>query len=86
MMNQYHTIMAPHVECEEGSEVGPMELFLQLWFIKTPCCFHDAHNGFKWALLAQQTSGQLMDEVYIGIASCCNSAGQLLNQQAVWGQ
>ena len=86
LMNQYFTFMAPEVECtdDSGESHDPLQLFLLFWMLKTPCAYHDTHKSFQWAMHGEFNDQMLIDDVYIGIASCCNSAKQILDQMGPW--
>ena len=83
LLNQYYTWMAPTIETE-GDGPSATELYLLFWFLKTSCTHHDAHKALEWSMFGQFHSTELMDEVYVGIASCCNSSMQIVGEMQRW--
>ena len=85
MLTQYYTFMAPLAGADEGEDGrGAKELYLLFWFLKTSCTHHDVQKAFEWSMFEEFGSGELMDEVYIGIAACCNSAIQIVGEMEKW--
>ena len=89
MLNQHYIATAAahgdNSESEgEGGGGDGKALLLRFWFLKTACAFHDAHNSLKWSMHAQATDEAVMDEVYCGIAACCNSRKQILGRLLEW--
>ena len=57
--------------------------FLTTWIFAIPCCLHDGHNAFRWAM-ADCMDDDLLKEVYIGNESCLNSYHQILDAMPSW--
>ena len=69
---QHHAQLASAWAAPTGPEAGAAgqfpPAFLE-WVVDTPCCNHDVHNGFKWALFSFLTDELFMKDVFITIES-----------------
>ena len=83
MFKQYHAHLAPDFEALSGGK-GWVFLALLEWVESTGCGLHDIHNALKWSMFRQFNDSDLMNDVWIIMASARNSFGMVHSYLLPW--
>jgi len=85
MYKQHHQLLAPQFSAPaEGKDSNALSLLE--WTLASPCGIHDCHNALKWSMHRHFLNTELMNDVFIVVASARNSFGLLLGHLAGWIQ
>ena len=79
--HQRHAQLAPS-SAAPGRPSQALELME--WLVSSGCALHDCHNSLKWALHQHFRDTDLMDDVYISIASVRNAHGLVIGHLGDW--
>ena len=83
LMKQYHKMLAPGFTAPQlGRDSGALDCME--WVVTTGCALHDAHNSLKWAMHVHFQDTDLLQDVFIVVASVRNSYGLLCDHLGRW--
>lgn len=83
LLKQYHKFLAPQFTAPQlGKDSAALELLE--WVVTTGCALHDGHNSLKWAMHSQFQNTELIQDVFIVVASVRNSFGLLVDHMGRW--
>lgn len=83
LLKQFHKLQASQFRAPElGRDHETLELLE--WIVSSGCALHDSHNSLKWAMHGQFNDPELLQDVFVVVASAKNSFGLLCDHLGPW--
>ena len=83
VLKQFHKLQASQFQAPDlGRDHEALELME--WVASSGCALHDSHNSLKWAMHSQFNDPELLQDVFVVVASARNSFGLLCDHLGPW--